>query len=310
MSSTVPKFRASFGSDSIALIGGQIIITVFSLGSTIITARALNADGRGQFALALLLANIIFIFTEFGLGTAGTRLIATGRWSRSTIFASHAFSIAMRVLIAGFIGLAVVMVAHDSIFPGVPIEYLLLGILQLLPLTVAGSILPLLLGLGLAKTYNHILVLSSSLAFGSISIGWILIGLDVRTALMLQFGASSITALVIWQKTSHAAGGMARPNFCYLAEAYRFGMGIYASSLFSFANTRLIWMLINSFAGVAAVGLYTIAQTATERIYLVADALGTILFPRIAENPENNSARMTPTVFRIALLLAQAWLLY
>lgn len=302
MSSTVPKFRASFGSDSIALIGGQIIITVFSLGSTIITARALNADGRGQFALALLLANIIFIFTEFGLGTAGTRLIATGRWSRSTIFASHAFSIAMRVLIAGFIGLAVVMVAHDSIFPGVPIEYLLLGILQLLPLTVAGSILPLLLGLGLAKTYNHILVLSSSLAFGSISIGWILIGLDVRTALMLQFGASSITALVIWQKTSHAAGGMARPNFCYLAEAYRFGMGIYASSLFSFANTRLIWMLINSFAGVAAVGLYTIAQTATERIYLVADALGTILFPRIAENPENNSARMTPTVFRIALI--------
>jgi O-antigen/teichoic acid export membrane protein/tRNA A-37 threonylcarbamoyl transferase component Bud32 len=283
-------------------MGGQIIITFFSLGSAVITARALNADGRGQFSLALLLANMLFMFTEFGLGTAGTRLMATGRWPRPEILASHAFAIAVRALVAGLIGLAVVLLARDVFFPGMPVEYLLLGILQILPLMVAGSVLPLLLGLRLAKTYNRILVLSSLLSFGSLSIGWVLIGLSVRTALLLQLGVSFIIAVVIWKKTSQAVGGLARPNFRYLAEAYRFGIGMYASGVLSFANTRLIWLLINNFAGVAAVGLYTIAQVATERIYLVADALGTILFPRIAENPESNSHRITPTVFRIALI--------
>lgn len=294
---------SQFVTDSVALMGGQIIVTIFSLGSVVITARALDADGRGQFSLALLLANMIFMFTEFGLGSAGTRLMAAGRWPRPEILGSHAFAIAVRVLVAGLIGLAVVLVAHDSIFPGMPIEYLLLGMLQLLPLTLTGSILPLLLGLGLAKTYNRILVLSSLLALGFIATGWVIIGLNVRTALLLQLIASCITAAIIWRKTSQAVGGLARPNFRYLAEAYRFGMGMYASSVLSFANTRLIWLLINSFVGVAAVGLYTIAQTATERIYLVADALGSILFPRIAEDPESNSARITPTVFRIVLII-------
>lgn len=302
MPSTLPKSRSSFGSDSLALIGGQIIITIFSLGSAVITARALDAGGRGQFSIALLLAYTLFMFTEFGLGSAGTRLMATGRWPRPEIFASHVFAIAVRVIVTGLIGLALVLLASDKIFPGVPVEYLLLGLLQILPLMVAGSVLPLLLGLGLAKTYNRILVLSSLLAVGSLGIGWVLLGLDVRTALLLQLGAGIIISVVIWRKTSQAAGGLARPNFRYLAEAYRFGMGMYASGVLSFANTRLIWLLINGFVGVAGVGLYTIAQTATDRIYMVADALGTILFPRVAENPESNSARVTPTVFRIALI--------
>ena len=302
MPSTLPKSRSSFGSDSLALIGGQIIITIFSLGSAVITARALNADGRGQFSLALLLAYTLFMFTEFGLGSAGTRLMATGRWPRPEIFASHVFAIAVRVIVTGLIGLALVLLASDKIFPGVPVEYLLLGLLQILPLMVSGSILPLLLGLGLAKTYNRILVLGSLLAVGSLGIGWGLIGLDVSTALLLQLGAGIIISVVIWRKTSQAAGGLARPNFRYLAEAYRFGMGMYASGVLSFANTRLILLLINSFVGVAGVGLYTIAQAATDRIYMVADALGTVLFPRVAEDPESNSARITPTVFRIALI--------
>jgi O-antigen/teichoic acid export membrane protein len=296
------KTHSRFVSDSVALMRGQIIITIFSLGSVVITARALNADGRGKFSLALLLANMIFMFTEFGLGSAGTRLIATGLWPRPEILGSHVFATAARIFVSGLSGLAIVLFAHDAIFPGMPVEYLLLGMLQILPLSVAGSILPLLLGLGLAKTYNRMLVLSSSLALVSLTAGWVLLGLDVRTALLLQLGASLITSVVIWKKTSQAVGGLARPNLRYLVEAYRFGMGMYASGVLSFANTRLIWLLINSFVGVAAVGLYTIAQTATERIYLIADALGTILFPRIAEDPESNSARITPTVFRLALI--------
>ena len=52
-----------------------------------------------------------------------------------------------------------------------------------------------------------------------------------------------------------------------------------------------------------AVGLYTIAQALTERIYLIADAVGTMLMPKIAENPEVNSHIITPLVFKLTFLV-------
>ncbi len=299
---SLTESRSSFGSDSLALIGGQIAISIFSLGSVVITARTLDTGGRGQFSLALLFAYTLFMFTEFGLGSAGIRFMAAGHWPRPVILASHGFAIAVRILVTGLVGLAILLLAGEKVFPGVPVEYLFLGLLHIVPLMVAGSILPLLLGLGLAKTYNRILVLNSLFALGLLCIGWVLTGLTVRTALLLQFGAGIIISVIIWRITSQAAGGLARPNFSYLLEAYRFGMGMYASGVLSFANTRLIWIFINSFVGVSGVGLYTIAQTATDRIYLIADAFGTILYPRVAENPERNSARLTPVVFRVILL--------
>lgn len=295
--------RSSFGGDSLALIAGQAAITIFSLGSAVITARALDVDGRGQFSLALLFGNALFMFTEFGLGSAGTRFMAAGNWPRPVIFSSHCIAIAVRLLAAGIAGLGLLLFARVRIFPGVPLEYLLLGFLLILPLMVAGSILPLLLGLGMARTYNRILVFSSFLALVSFGIGWLFLDLDVRLALLLQLGTGVIVSSIILRETSRAAGGLARPDVRYLAEAYRFGIGMYVSGVLSFANMRLIWLLINKFVGVAGVGLYTIAQTATDRVYMVADALGTILFPRIAENPEGNSARVTPMVFRLALLV-------
>jgi O-antigen/teichoic acid export membrane protein len=302
MAIEISQKRSSFKSDSLALMGGQILITFFSLGISVITARALNADGKGQFTLALLLPSMLFIFSEFGLGVAGTRLIASGRWNKSVILGSHALAIVIRAIGAGLIGVTLVLFYGDILFQGVPINILFWGLLLILPRAMAGSILPLLLGIGLAKTYNRILILSTFLSFCTFSIGWVLIGINVQLAILMELGNSFIIAVVIWRKTSQALGGLAMPSFRYLKEAYSFGMGIYSSSVLTFANTRLIWFLVNHFAGVVGVGIYSIAQTASERIYLVADALGTILFPRIAEDPENNSSKITPIVFRIALV--------
>jgi O-antigen/teichoic acid export membrane protein len=299
-------YTSPFIKDAIRLISGQIVIAILSIGNVILTARALDVDGRGHLALALLFASILFTFTEFGLGSAGTRLIATAQWNGSEILASHAFTVAVRCIILSLVGFLTVFFESEKIFPGVPVDYLYLGILQVPPLLVAGSILPLLLGIGLAKTYNRILIFSSVVGVVSLIICWVISGLDVRSALTLNLLVGILISGIIWVHTSKALGGVSRPNFQYLAKAYKFGFGLYASNILSFANTRLVWLLINSIIGVKGVGLYSIAQSCTERIYLVADALGTILYPRISEDPINNSLRITPIVFRITIMITTA----
>lgn len=297
---------ARFAGDAVTLMGAQGIITIVAIGTSIITARALGPEGRGHFGLALLFASALVTFTDFGVGWAGVRYAASRAWPAPAILASHALAGAVRVLITGVVGLVLIAVARDTLFPGVPAEFLVLGLLLLIPATVMMSVLPLLLGLGRATTYSRLLVLSSSLAFGALGVAWLLFGLDVRTALIVEAVVGAVISVAIWSRASRAAGGLGRPSGPYLRTAYRFGIGVYASTVATFANNRLVVLLINGYIGVAAVGLYTLAQTAADRIWLLADAIGTVLLPRVAEDPERNSARLTPVVFRISLLVGGA----
>lgn len=297
---------ARFARDAMSLLGAQGVITIVAVGTSIITTRALGPEGRGNFGLALLFASALVTFTDFGIGWAGVRYAASRAWPAPAIFASHALAGAVRVLITGVVGLVLIAVARDMLFPGVPAEFLVLGLLMLIPTTVAMSVLPLLLGLGRAATYSSLLLLSSSLAFGALGVAWLLLGLDVRTALIVEAAAGTVTSVAIWSRVSRAAGGLGRPSGPYLRAAYRFGIGVYTSSVGTFVNTRLVLLLVNGYIGAAGVGLYTLAQTAADRIYMLADGIGTILLPSIAEDPERNSTRLTPLVFRVALLVGGA----
>ena len=299
----ITKKNDSFIKDGIRLIGGQVFIAMLSIGNVIVTARALDVDGRGYLALALLFVSILCTFTEFGLGNAGTHFIATGKWTRQEILASHAFSVIVRCIVIGCIGIVAVFFFSEKIIPGVPVEYLYISIIQAPALLIASSILPLLLGIGLAKSYNRIQILSSVIGVGSLIIWWLIFNLDVKMALLINLLVGFFIATITWVYTKNVIGGLAKINFGYLAKAYRYGFGLYASNLISFANNRVIWLLINGITGAVGVGLYSIAQSSTERIYLVADAIGTVLFPKISEDPIANSLRITPVVFRSTIII-------
>ncbi len=269
-------------------------------------ARSLGSEGRGHFALAVLLPSMLCTFTDFGLGTSGPRFVAGRRWPVSEILGSHLIAGAMRIVLMACVGLFLILFLREQLFAGVPVELLVLGLGYLVPLTVSAFVLTLLLGLHAAGIYSRLLLLNTAASFAVLTCAWFIFGLTVWTALVLElvagFGAAALIMYVVVRKS----GGVARPNSQYLTEAYKFGLGVYASNVTLFLNGRLVWLLINAHLGPVGVGLYTVAQAASERIYLLADALGTILLPRVAEDPERNSMRLTPVVFRIALVAATA----
>ncbi|MCH7849603.1 MAG: hypothetical protein IIB53_14730 [Planctomycetes bacterium] len=99
---------------------GLLIITMVAVGTSVIMARALGAEGRGHFALALLLPSMLFMFFNFGIGTAGTRFAAMGRWPVPEILASHALAGTVQVLVTGIIGLSLIAFVGDMLFPNIP----------------------------------------------------------------------------------------------------------------------------------------------------------------------------------------------
>jgi len=293
----------NFSIDVMSLVGGQLVIAVISLVNSIVLARALGVEGRGYFIMAMLLPSMLITFSDFGLGQASTKFAASKKWLASTIFVTNTIVMCIRLIVIGIVGAIVIHGYSGSLFPGIPKQYLYLGLLQTVGLVIQGMIFPIFLGLGQGVRYSLILVASSVLSLLTLSTGWLAVGLSVNLALVLQFGSSFVMAIYIYFSVLKHIGEIGTASKQYFKEAFRFGSGIYLSIVSTFANEKMVLLILNSFGGVIFVSLYTIAQALTERIYLLSDAVGTMLMPKIAEDPDHNSYMLTPVVFKLTVII-------
>ncbi len=292
-----------FSHNVISLVGGQIIIAAIALANSIVMARALGVEGRGYFVMAMLLPAMLVTFSDFGLGQAATKFTASKKWLVSTVFFSQTIIAIIRVVLLAVLGVLIIYFYSSSIFPGVPNEYLYIGLAQTVGIVIQGMVFPIFLGVGKGVKYSLILVISALFSLFIFATAWLIVGLDVKLALYLQVISTLLIALYIYASVFKLVEGDFSFNWEYVKDAFRFGSGIYFSIVSNFSNDKLILFIVNSFGGVVAVGLYTIAQALTEKIYLIADAVGTMLMPKIAENPEVNSYIITPLVFKLTFLI-------
>ncbi|MCU0652674.1 MAG: glycosyltransferase [Candidatus Pacebacteria bacterium] len=111
---------------------------------------------------------------------------------------------------------------------------------------------------------------------------------------------------LLWVWSKRAAGGFSFAfNGSYARDMLVYGGKIYLGSLFSFLRQRNDVFLINFFLSPAAVGLYSVARGISEKIWLIAQSTGLVLFPRVAcETDPEKLKRITPLVSRNVLFLS------
>jgi O-antigen/teichoic acid export membrane protein len=98
----------------------------------------------------------------------------------------------------------------------------------------------------------------------------------------------------------------------------RFGIQSYLANFASFFNYRLNGLIINGFLSVASLGYYSIAVAVSEGMWLLANGVSTVVFPRVASSERREADRLTAVVARntllatglacLALLLVGRWL--
>ena len=290
-----------FSFDVLFLVGGQLIIAVVALISSAFIARQLGVENRGFLVLAMLLPNMLVAFSDFGLGVAGTKFSASKKWLSSTIYATNILFIIIRIIIITIIGISLVYLYSHIIFPDMPAKFLYLGLLMILGLSIQGMILPLFLGLDKALQYSLILLANSVFGLLILILAFQITNLTVELIIILHSLISLIISIYIVWSIKKSFNEKPKPSFKYFKEASRFGFGIYISYISQFSSDKMAILILNFFGGAIYVSLHTIAQSLTERLYLISDAVGTILLPKIAE-AENNSHLITPFIFKITII--------
>ena len=301
VASAILKIKA-FAFDSSFLIGGQILMAVIALLSSALIARELGVEDRGYMVLAMLLPNILLAFSDFGLGVAATKFIASKEWLVSVVIASNLVLAITRLIVVNIFGIFLVHFFGKTLFPEIPKIFMYLGLLQISALIVQSMLLPIFLGLDKSLHYSIILLASTLLNFLVMIIVWLAVGLTVKSILILQAACALLTAAYIFWGLRKYISEKSTSSMKYIKKAFTFGSGIHISYICHFASEKLVLLVLNFFGGAIYVSLHTIAQALTERLYLITDAIGILLLPKIAEGDDANDF-LTPLIFKVTIYI-------
>jgi len=283
----------------------QVLVFIFALGTSIIIARGLGPEGKGIYSMALLLSSFLMYFTNFGIQSSTVYYLGKKRYSPKEVFG---YNIIYTIFLGSFailIGLVIILFFRNSLFPGIEAKYLFLG-LFLVPFQLfLPFLLYIMLGLQRFKEYNFILLFRVLVLFMFTGIFLLGFHFGIKSAIIAEILSFVIACTVIFFMVKKETKGVFLTiNKNYIKDSFLYGIQSYLGSILNFLHSGIVAFLVNLLLGPLMVGFYTLSAGLSEKLWLISDAVGTVLFPRVSsENDERKKKEFTPLVFRNFLFI-------
>ena len=294
-----------FTQNALVTIITQTSSFLFGLGTSIIIARILGPEGKGIYSLAILLPSFLVYFSHLGIGHATVFYLGKRKYPSTEVLGNNISCTILLSAGAISVGLLIILFFSNNLFSGVASRYLFLALLVVPLHLFLNFTVYILLGLQKITKYNFILFIRVFLFFAFVVILLLGFHLGVGAAIIAEVLAFFIACIVSFLVTKRETGGIClKPKSGYLKSAFSYGIKTHLGSILSFLHYRIDMLLINAFSNPLMVGFYSLSAGFAEKIWLVSDAAGTVLFPRISsETDERNLKEFTPLVFRSVLLI-------
>lgn len=283
----------------------KVFIILLQMAIYITIARVFGPQGKGIYSLAMLLPTLIIVFTNLGIDASTVYYIGKKGYSLSKIIGTNLFLVIPISLFGMLAGYFIIHLTGNSVFQGVPHFYLFL-VLIIIPFTLGFRyLLAILLGQQRFIPYNSIYMIRFLLFF-LLLFGGIIIHKDISIAiwtniLSLFFGFLLVLHIVLRNLNAKSL----KFNREYAIKSGKFGVKSFLSNILAFLNYRLDMFLINLFSNPTEVGFYSVAVNIVERLWLIPQSAGTVLFPKVAsETDEEQKRRFTPFVVRTVFWLS------
>ena len=289
------------------MLASHLVTVSVSGVASVIAARALGAHGRGMAATALAGPAIVTQLLVLGLGLANVYFVARGEVDvRQAVGTSLGVALGVGSLAAAVYALLAIRF-DQTLFGGLPRAYILVGALTV-PITLAVNYAGTMLGLQRARLWSLISVAKAVSTLVLYVVLLLLLGLGPLSAVLtaVLVGAIALGLLLI------ATRRWGRWTFspAYALRGIRFGAKGDVANLVAFLGYRLDLLIVTALLGFTAAGHYVVAFSAAELLWLLPNAVGTVLFPRVASTSQvagdcsvETTARLTRVVLSLSLML-------
>ena len=276
----------------------------FSLITNIILARSLGPDGRGIYAVAVLVPAIVSLLAQLGIGPANVYFVSKRILDPDELVGhSLALALLLGTLCLGILLGYALLTGARSLF-GIEATYIIVTALSL-PFSLFTAFLQgLLQGVERFVHYNAVLLVQYASPALCLFVALVIVRAGAMGAVASWTAAAIITALAALYSATTVARISVRLRRSTLSQLLRFGMISYLGSVTSFVNYRFDVLIVNLFAGTRQVGLYAVGTGLAEVVWYLANAAGIVLAPRVASTRGEEGDRITAMVCRVVTLLA------
>ncbi len=302
----------TIGQNAALALGAQLVGAAFTAGLTLFLARRLGSSGFGVFSLALGIAGLVLMPTDFGISASAARFAAEHRGDPARVVSVLADSLRLKLLVSAFVAILLCALA-DPIAGAYGIH---------------GLVWPI-RGVAIALFGQSIMMMGSAfVAMGRVRYQlWtatVESVVETTTSVALVLAGAGVTGAAFGRAIGYTAGaGMA-----LFALARLFGPGVLPRTLrfgqdtrrvASYAGVLLIIdgaftlfneidiLIIGGYLGAGAVGIFSAPLRLISFLSYPGGAAAAGVAPRLARNPhEEPSVDAFLTAVRLLLILEAA----
>jgi len=301
------KFSLKQIASNLLIVQSRTFIMAFiGLLTSVILARALGAEGRGQFAVIMLLPAMLTIFLNLGISPANVFYISSKTVSSSIALRTSIFIALLLSLIGVSISIPLLVFKSGTLFPNAALCLLFLG-MALFPIKLTdGFFVSIINGQQRFKEYAAISLLSPFLYLLALIVFVWILDTGVFGAVISNLAVSlvSLAVLIFFFRRYFEHPCSNREIINYSKLCFNYGGRSYLSNIMAFVNYRADLFILNLFLSSANLGIYAISVTLAESLWLLSKGISSVLLPKLSElhNDEGKRKMLTPFIARWVFL--------
>ena len=286
----------------------QVFGIIIGMLSALIIARTLGVEGQGRYALVILLPNLLYTIFNMGVAPATVFYIGKKEFALEDVFRTNLLVSMVISFATILIGILFIIFFHEKFYASVSIQ-LMFMILCVLPFLFLNKNLQVIFqGKEQFEKFNIVVILNQvGLLFFS-SLFLLALNLDLFGAL-LAFVLTQVLMLFLvfyyLQSEYNLKFTSGNLSLDYFKGSVLYGIKVHLSNILAFVNYRIDLFIIAYFLNDAAVGLYSVAVSIAERIWIVSQSVSSVLFARVSNlSSDVERAQFTALVSRNVLFLS------
>jgi len=293
--------------DSLITLITRILMLICGLAILALTSRMLGAEGRGIYAMVVLIVTVLKMVSSLGVEIGNVYFLGRNRIEgRKLLSNSIVFSFTLGSLVI------FLFLFFQHILP--------LSYLQNISSKILGTAVPALPFMLLWMMISYIYMGRKQIAmYNVVQVGHPVIFSVVLFFILIVFKGDIHMVFVGWTLV-HVLTGIAslflihkqipvRLTF-YMKEARQtigYGIKAYLANSLQFLNYRFNYFLINHYLDdIRYVGYYSIAVAMAELLLHVPYAVGTVVLPNVSHSTEEEANRNSPQIFRHVFYIIHA----
>lgn len=302
----LPSPPARLRTDVFLTFGGKALTLGLGFATVAVVARELGPGATGTFLVAYSLSLLLLQIGALGLTSANPYFVAREPNRAAQIVANSVWLAAvLGVLLVGA-GAALKVVAPGAL-EGLTWPALGATLIAIPGALAAYLLQSILLGEGRMVAYNAVEAGQTALTLLGVVAGFAVFGFGITETLLVLAASRYVAAGVYLVLLLRRSAWVGRFDWSLARRMSAYGFRVYVSIVLSYLIVRFDLLLVNGYLGRTEAGLYGVAATVADGLFVIPTVIGLNLFPRVARgDPTQASAE----VFRsIAVLFGLVCLL-